>query len=295
VSALTGAAPTSASEGARVVLLGTVAGPVIHPTRAMSAQAVVVGADVYLFDCGYGAVARLAAAGLPLAAIRAIFFTHHHSDHNADYPNILHLAWVQGLKRRVPVYGPPPMRRIHDAALAFHAEDIDIRVRATGRTPPTDAFDVHEISEAGDIYTDENVRVTGALVDHPPFRHAFAFRIEAGGRRIVLSGDTAPCEALAELAQGADLLVHEAMLERAIDAMLATRPYVPPGLRDFLVGGHTSAQDCGRIAQRCGVKALALTHLLPSDDGLVSEEEWRQEAARHFSGRIEIGRDLMVL
>ena len=283
------------ASGTHLVLLGTVAGPVLHPRRMMSSQAVVVDGAVYLFDCGYGALTRLAAAGLRLADIRAVFITHHHSDHNADYANLVHLAWIQGLTRTLPVFGPPPMRRIHRAAIDFHGEDFDIRIRATGRTPPLECFDVKEIAAPGLVFEDENVRITSALVDHPPFAHAFGFRVDAKDRSIVLSGDTAPCEALVQLATGADLLLHEAMYEPGIDAMLAARPYVPPNLRAFLVGGHTSAEDCGRIAARAGVKTLVLTHLLPSDDGLVSDETWRAEARRHFSGEIVVAQDLMVL
>ncbi len=277
---------------AQLVLLGTMAGPIVDAQRAMAGAAVVVDGHVYLFDCGYGVVARLAAAGLRLADIRAIFFTHHHSDHNADYPSLIHLAWIQGLKHKVHVLGPPPTRRIHDAALAFNTEDIDIRVRATGRTRPNDDFDLTEITAPGLVYRDEAVRITAALVDHPPFTHAFGFRIEGGERTIVLSGDTAPCDALVDLATGADVLVHEAMHEPAIDAMLAKRPYVPPGLRTFLAQGHTSAEDCGRIAARAGVGALVLTHLLPAD---VPEDVWIAEASRHYAGPVAVGRDLMVL
>jgi ribonuclease BN (tRNA processing enzyme) len=296
--ALNGAPVAKASvpkRGTHLVLLGTVAGPVLHPRRMMSSQAVVVDGAVYLFDCGYGAIMRLAAAGLRLADIRAVFITHHHSDHNADYANLVHLAWIQGMTRNLPVYGPPPMRRIHGAGLDFHAEDFDIRIRATGRAPPSESFVVSEVVQAGVVFEDEHVRVASALVEHPPFAHAFGYRIDSKDRSIVISGDTAPCDAMVELARGADLLLHEAMFEPGIDAMLSSRPYVPPGLRAFLVGGHTSAEDCGRIAARAEVGTLALTHLLPSDEGLVSAEVWKSEASRHFSGPVVVGEDLMIL
>lgn len=281
--------------GTHLVLLGTVAGPVLHPTRMMTAQALVVNGAVYLFDCGYGAITRFAATNLRFADMRAIFITHHHSDHNADYANLIHLAWIQGMTRKVDVIAPPPMQRIHAAAIEFHHEDFDIRIRATGRKPPTDSFSVREITQAGIVFEDDLIKVTAALVNHPPFQHAFAFRIDTADRSLVLSGDTSPCQALVDLAKGADLLLHEAMYEPGIDAMLAQRPYVPPGLRSFLVDGHASAEDCGRMATEAGVKTLALTHLLPSDDALVSEDVWRREAARRYAGKIIIGQDLMLL
>lgn len=281
--------------GTHLVLLGTVAGPVLHPTRMMTAQAIVTNGSVYMFDCGYGAVTRFATTNLRFADIRAIFITHHHSDHNADYVNLIHLAWIQGMTRKVDVIAPPPMQRIHSAAIEFHHEDFDIRIRATGRKTPADSFNVREINKAGTIFEDDLIKVTAALVNHPPFQYAFAFRIDTADRSLVLSGDTSPCQALVDLAKGADLLLHEAMYEPGIDAMLAQRPYVPPGLRSFLVDGHSSAEDCGSMAMQAGVKTLVLTHLLPSDDVLVTEDVWRAEAARYYAGNIIIGQDLMLL
>ena len=91
------------------------------------------------------------------------------------------------------------------------------------------------------------------------------------------------------------MLVHEAMYVPGIDKMLAKRPYVPPRLKQFLMEGHTSAEDCGRIAAEAGVKTLVLSHLLPGDDTELADELWRAEAAKHFRGEIVVGRDLMVI
>lgn len=281
--------------GTHLLLLGTMAGPVLDPRRMMSAQAVIVDGAVYLVDCGYGCVYRMAEAGLRPADVRAIFVTHHHSDHNADYPSLIQLAWIQGIKGRIVSVGPPPFRRIHDAALAFNREDIDIRMAGTGREAIEGSFEVREIVEPGPAYEDGMIRAVAGIAEHPPFETALGFRIETADRTIVFSGDTATSESIAALAKGADVLVHEAMYEPGIDAMLAKRPYVPPKLREFLVGGHTSAEDAGRIAAEAGVGTLVLSHLLPGDQPEVTEEIWTAEAARHFGGRIVVGRDLMLI
>jgi ribonuclease BN (tRNA processing enzyme) len=63
------------TKGTHLILLGTVAGPVLHPTRMMSSQALIVDGAVYMFDCGYGAITRFAATGLRFADMRAIFIT----------------------------------------------------------------------------------------------------------------------------------------------------------------------------------------------------------------------------
>lgn len=288
-------APAAWATGTKLVLLGTMAGPVLHPSRAMCSQVIFVDGHGYLVDCGYGAVGRMTQAGIRLPQIDQIFLTHHHSDHTADYPALVNLGWILGAPgRQVGVYGPPPLAQMHEAALAVFREDVDIRVRATGRPPIAKGYAVKELREAGVVFKDERVKVTAALADHAPFEYAFGYRFDAAGRSIVISGDSAYSDRIASLAEGADVLVHEAMLVESIDKMLAARSYVPPRLREFLLQGHTSAADAGRVAARAGVKTLVLSHLLPGDMP-VDDSVWIAEAARHFKGQIIVGRDLMVI
>ena len=283
------------ASGTHLLMLGTMAGPVLASARMMSGQAIVVDGTPYLVDCGYGVMQRMAHADLMPNQIKAIFITHHHSDHTADYPALTHLAWIQGIKGAIKVFGPPPIRQLHAAALACNAADADIRIAATGRTGVAQHFDVTEITTPGEVYKEDKVTVTAALVNHPPFVHAFAYRFDTPTRSIVISGDTTPVDSLLELAQGADVLVHEAMDVPGIDRMLARRSYVPPKLRDFLMEGHTSAEDCGRIAAKAGVGTLVLTHLLPGDDPQMTDERWRQEVCQNFDGTVFIGHDLLVV
>lgn len=282
-------------QGTKLVLLGTMGGPVLAPNRMMASQAVFVDGRGYLVDCGYGTVARMTQLGIRPPQIEWVFITHHHSDHNADYANLVHLAWIQGLAAPIRVYGPPPMQAINAAAIALHREDVAIRVKATAREPMEALIKAQEISAPGVVHQDDRVKVTAALVDHPPLAYAFGFRFDSRDRSIVVSGDTRPSQSLVALAKGADVLVHEAMYVPGIDKMLAKRPYVPPRLKQFLIEGHTSAEDCGRVAAEAGVKTLVLSHFLPGDDLELTDDIWRTEAAKHFKGEIVVGRDLMVI
>lgn len=289
------ASAQSFMQGTKLVLLGTMAGPVLATHRMMASQAIFVDGKGYLVDCGYGTIERMTQLAIRPPQIETVFITHHHSDHNADYANLIHLAWIQGIASEMRVYGPPPMRSISSTAIAVHKEDIDIRIKATGRKSMEELIKVEEITQPGVVHRDERVTVTAALVDHAPFQHAFAFRFDAKGRSIVISGDTRPSANLVALAKNTDVLVHEAMYVPGIDRMLAKRPFVPPRLKEFLMQGHTTAEDCGRIAHEAQVKTLVLSHLLPGDDLELSDDVWRAEAAKHFRGEIIVGRDLMVL
>ena len=282
------------NEGVRLVLLGTMAGPVFDPARFMTSQLVCVNGRCIMIDCGLGALARMAELRIPLTCVDAIVFTHHHSDHTADYPAFVNMSWIGGPKQAIAIRGPAPLCDMHRHAIAFFDEDERLRIAATGRKPAAASFDVAEITAEGHVMTIGGVTITCCKVDHPPFPMALAYRIDAPGRSIVISGDTTPVEALAHLAKGADVLVHEAMYRPGIKAMLAKRPYVPPFLHDFLIGGHSDASEAGRIAAEAGVGTLVLSHLLPGDMN-IPDEVWIAEARRHFSGNIIVGRDKLVL
>ena len=188
-----GAIPVSAAPGrARLILLGTGGGPTPKKNRSAPALAIVVNDAVYVVDCGDGVARQLVSAGLKLNAIRDIFLTHHHSDHNADYGNLLLLAWAGDLDHRVDTYGPPPLKAMTRQMLALNAFDIRTRISDEGRPPLAPLIHVHEITQPGLVKADENVRVTAVRVRHPPVEAAFAYRFDTPGRSIVISGDTAP-------------------------------------------------------------------------------------------------------
>jgi ribonuclease BN (tRNA processing enzyme) len=274
----------------RLVLLGTGGGPMPKVTRSAPAQAVVVDGVTYIVDCGNGLPRQVARAGLPFRSLRAVFVTHHHSDHNADFGNLFLLTWAGGLDAPVDAYGPPPLARMTAQFLDLNAFDIATRIADEGRPPLAPLIRAHDIDAGGEIYRDQRVRVTAALVCHPPVVPAFAFRFDTPDRSIVFSGDTAPCDSLVALARGADVLVHEVLYEPALDGICralgnATR------LRQHLLASHTTQDQVGRVAQEAGVKCLVLNHFVPADS--VPDDTWREAAARHFSGRIVVGQDLM--
>ncbi len=278
----------------RVVLLGTAGGPALRPGRSSPAAAVLVDGVPYLIDCGYGVGRQLVDAKIGVTALRAIFITHHHSDHNADLGNLLVLAWASGLRTPVDAYGPPLVTDLVELTLRYHAYDIAIRIPDEGRVDPRTLFVPHEIAGPGVVYRDERVTVEALLVPHPPVVPAYAFKFTSRDRVVVFSGDTTYSEALAEFARGADMLVHEVLLKSALDRLLKLVPNATR-LREHIVAGHTEAGDVGRIAALAGVKHLVLSHFVPSYDPLLSDEDWAAPVRRHFGGTLTVGRDLLAL
>ena len=279
----------------RLVLLGTAGGPRPHKTRAAPAQAIVVNDAVYVVDCGNGVARQLVFADLPLPSVRHIFITHHHSDHNADYGNLILLAWAAGLRTRLDAWGPTPLERMTDLFFAMNATDISARTADEGRMPLRPLVHAHDVRGGGPVMHDDNVRVTAAVVHHPPTVPAFAYRFDAEDRSIVISGDTTPSESLVALARNADILVHEALFDAAsVDRLVAHVPNASD-LRRSILSHHTTAEEAGRIAAEAHVGTLVLSHLIPSEDPAVTEAMWSNAAGRHFGGRIIVGRDLMEL
>jgi len=275
-------------------LLGTGGGPRPRKTSSASAQVIVVNEAAYVVDCGDGVARQLVLAGIPLPTLRHIFLTHQHSDHNADYGNLILLAWTAGLRTRVDSWGPPPLEEMTRLFMEMNSYDIGIRIEDEGRVPLQPLVHVHEQTQGGLILEDENVRVTSTLVDHPPVVPAFGYRFDTPDRSIVISGDTAPSERLIELARGADVLVHDALYPSAIDRLVAGVPNAPT-LKQSILSHHTSAEDAGRVARAAGVKTLVLSHLVPAEDPAVTDPMWIDAASKHFDGKIIVGKDLLEI
>jgi ribonuclease BN (tRNA processing enzyme) len=259
-----------------------------------SAQVIIVDDQLYIVDCGDGVAHQLAMADASLEALRHVFITHHHSDHNADYGNLLLLSWASGLRTRVDTWGPPPIEKITRLFFEMSAYDIDVRIADEGRVPLVPLVHVHELREPGLVMQDDKVKATCALVRHPLVAPAFAYRFDTSDRSIVISGDTARSDNLIKLAEGADVLVHEALYVPAVDRLVA-RVGNAATLRKHLLDSHTSVEDCGRIAAAAGVKTLVLSHFVPPDDPLITEQMWSDAARAHFRGEIVVGRDLMEI
>jgi ribonuclease BN (tRNA processing enzyme) len=276
----------------RLILLGTGGGP--RPRKASSASAQVIVSDdaAYVIDCGDGVARQLAFAGVPLTTLRHVFLTHQHSDHNADYGNLVWLAWTAGLTTRVDTWGPPPLAKMTKLFFEMNKYDIDARISNEGRAPLAPLVHVHELRAGGAVMSDGNVKVTAALVDHPPVVPAFAYRFDARDRSIVISGDTAPSQNLVKLATGADVLVHSVMYPPAIDRLVARVPNAA-ALKTSILAHQTSAEDAGRVAQEAGVKTLVLSHFVPPDDPEVTDAMWLEAARRQFRGTVIVGRDLL--
>ena len=278
----------------RLVLLGSKGGPALRPGGLWPSSSLLeLGGRTTVVDCGLGVTRGLTDGGVDLKTIELVFITHLHSDHVLELGALLHTAWTAGLKMPVKVFGPAGTKNYWSRFLEAMEFDIETRIADEGRPDIRDLIVVTEFAEG--VVLDENgLRVSALRVDHPPVTDCFALRFEHGGLRVVFSADTAYFPPLADFAAGADILVHEAMLEAGVDRLVA-RTGNGARLRQHLMASHTLAGDAGRIAAAAGVKHLVLHHLVPADDPLVTEGHWIEAVRKSWPGPLTIGRDGLVV
>ena len=171
-----------------------------------------------------------------------------------------------------------------EATLAALAPDISYRIgHHADITAPPEVL-VTEYT-TGQVFHDGRVRIIAAATDHRPVEPTIAFRIEYDGASVVLAGDSVPCATLDALASGADALVHTAIRKDLVEQVPVQR------LTDIL-DYHSSVEQAAATAARAGVQTLVLTHYVPALTA-GTEDQWRSLAASEFTGRVELGDDLL--
>lgn len=241
-----------------LITLGT-GGPNPDPTRQGPATAVTVGERVFLFDAGTGVERQLRAAGLPISGPTALFLTHLHSDHTLGLADLILTSWVMRRTRPFTIYGPHGTAAMVRHLMAAYAEDIKIRTDGLEHESPGGWRVVVREIKPGIVFDSGGVRVRAIPVPHGSWREAYAFRVDAPGRSIVISGDTRASDSLAAAAVGVDVLVHE------VYPSTRSAPEGRPGGDDwpaYLRSFHTSGEELGAIAAKAHPGLLVLTHVV---------------------------------
>jgi ribonuclease Z len=279
-----------------VLFLGT-AGSSPSPRRGLPATLLRRGGDRLLFDCGEGTQRQLMRS-VGLIELEELFVTHFHADHVLGLPGMLKTFALRQRERTLTVYGPRGLPRVYDllapviGRLTFRVDLVELqpndelerdgyRIAAFGvdHGGPGLGFAMVEDPRPGE-FDPVRARELG-VTPGPDFG-----RLQSGeevngvrpdqvmgetrrGRKVVLTGDTAPCDMTRLVAWEADLLVHEAtFMEEEAERASETR--------------HSTAAGAAQLAAAANVQMLALTHVSPRYAG----GEVRDEARAAFDNVI---------
>ena len=271
--------------------MGVKGGPAIRPGSNMPTSILLeIGGRTILIDAGLGVSRGLCDAGVPLPSVERIFVTHLHSDHYLELGPLFHTAWTSGLKAPVPVHGPAGLGAYWQGFCASMAFDTDLRIEDEGRCAFTPLMALTPLAP-GIVHEEPGLTVRAMRNVHPPIEDSFALRFETPGKTVVLSGDTAYMDEMVAFAEGADLLVHEAMLVPGVHALCDRMPNGDERLRTHILRSHTSAEDVGKVAARAGVKRLALNHFVPDGDPDFPPEAFAKAVRTTWDGPLELGTD----
>jgi ribonuclease Z len=219
---------------------------------------------VIMVDCAANPIVRLKQAGLDFQALTDLILTHFHPDHVSGVPLLLMDMWLLGRKRPLNIYGlEHTIERMETLMKLYEWESWPNFFPVNFQRLPE--------AEMTPVLNDEQVRIYASPVCH--LIPTIGLRFEIGNHEKVLaySSDTEPCPTLDQLADGADVLLHE-----------ATGP----------TPGHSSAMQAGETAQKAGAKALYLVHYSQYE---YAPQALLREAKHSFSGPVHLGEDFMTI
>jgi ribonuclease Z len=286
-------------ESIRVYTVGT-ASP-MPGERVQTGTGVIVNGHFFMFDVGDGVVQKAENMGLPLNRLDGIFITHWHSDHMMDLPSLISRSWLLGRTKDLHLYGPDGTDTLNQAINQFlHIENrhrLDHHGHETMDISKARAI-AHEFKNVQGgkevIYQQDGITITAFDVDHAPIEPAVGYAIEYNGKKVVISGDTKKNDLVLEMAQNADLLLHEVILNSLLKQMeprliqfgMTRNRKIVHDIQDY----HTPPSEVAEIASKANVKKLVLHHFAPPPDFRVVKNLYQKELSG-YDGEIHFSND----
>ena len=272
----------------QVVILGT-GTPIPDAFRAGSSIAIVHKGESYLFDVGAGAVRQATIArykydipSLYPSQICCVFLSHLHSDHTMDLSELAHTLWWRR-NTGLQAWGPTGIAQIANGLDEIIAVDADFRINGIQPVANPDGFRItHRDIAPGSLFQKEDLTIEAFLVNHGDINPAFGFKVTTEDLSLVISGDTAYSDVVAEKARGVDILFHEVISRQGLEQN-------SPGFQRYHNSVHTTSDEVARLASIAQPKKLVLYHGLfyGTEESTVLEEI---EAL--YEGNVFLARDL---
>ena len=273
-------------DGFAVTIVGS-GNPLLSPHRAGPSVLVQYREKQFLVDCGPGAVSSLLKLGVDPGRIENLLFTHHHADHNADYWSFAVGGWGNpGGRRALNLVGPAGTKNLHQITLDIYRKDLDYRIDVVGFPGKGMRSNVRirELSGPGESFELDGVRITTLAVPHTI--ETYAYRFDAGGQSVVVSGDLTYTTAFAPFAKGADIIVFDGQMSVEFSDL---GPIAAAMARRNLLKSHISNGEIGKVAADAAPRKFVLSHLsgtmdLPGNKRLYRAAGYRGEVIEARDG-----------
>lgn len=264
--------------------------PKYNSERAGPAVLIRYADTTLLVDMGNGTQAHLAELGISIKSLDGLLFTHHHLDHNEEFIPIFIRSLLGG--NQFHLAGPEPMTAMSKSTLALYKTDIEYRMRRSGRTL-SDVVNNYQLSEISDkaAFTIGDIKITTTKVNHTI--DTIAYRFEAGGQSVVISGDLSYSKSLSILAKDADVLI--------IDSGGTIKRNAKPRRQldsDNEHSGkkreraHVTLDETAKMASDANVSRVVLTHFTNGENDEAATVDKLRDG---YSGEIIFATDRMVV
>lgn len=289
-------------DGLHVAVCGA-GSPMPDEKRGGPCTLVIAGQQMFVFDTGNTSARNINKMGFNAGLIDGIFLTHFHSDHIDGLGELLLQRWVSNSNENpVSVYGPEGVETVVNGFMQAYSLDRGYRVAhhgdavlpksGFGATPKTFAL---QDEKASLVFESKDTKIFSFSVSHAPIHPAVGYKVVYKDRSLVISGDTTPSAHVEREAQGADLLIHEAMNMDMMKLLQegahnANRGKLEQLMKD-ITNYHTSPVEAAQIAQKSQVAYLLLNHIAPPLPlpGLV--DVFLKGSAEVFKGKIQVAKD----
>ena len=273
--------------------------PQFNPDRAGPSALISYKNTHIIVDTGNGTQARFNDIGFKIKDLDGILYTHHHLDHNEEFIPI----FIRSLlgNNKFSLAGPPPMKAMNESTLSQYKTDIEYRMRRSGRTlsDVLDNYTVQEISDKSSFSIGE-IKISTAKVKHTI--DTIAYRFDAGGQSIVVSGDLTYSESLPKLAKNTDVLLIESggtikvgankRNHNASKNQGSENNKKSNSNRRGHERAHVTLDETARMAHESNAKKIVLTHFTNGEN---DEPATIAELRKGYQGEIIFGVDLMTV
>ncbi|MBM32662.1 MAG: hypothetical protein CL764_07425 [Chloroflexi bacterium] len=268
------------------------------PTKERFGSSVVLSIEneLVMFDCGPATTHKLIKKGILPTQVNSLFFSHHHFDHNVDYPCFLLSRWDQGAgkEEKLKVYGPNLTEKISEQligpegvfsydwkARVNHPLSQKVYQNRGGILPRKPPSIFSKDIKSGSTQLFDKFEVHSREGKHvQPYLDSLAYRLDSKKNSVVYTGDTSPCEDVVELSYKADVMISMCWDDQEIMNQIGENE------------GQCGTLGAAMMASEAKVKHLVLTHMGPNINKESVQRKSLKEMKKIFSGKITFSNEL---